>query len=167
MRKEWLGGTAAALLAAAPLLAGPEPVTNVRLRHEADRLWVRRMVEHAAERLARPECGRVLSELRDERGQVLQANLDATGLDARSYMLQHIFFYDADERSVCRRSGVVAYTIPGSRVVRVCPRFPSLRGKRLDLTWAVLIHETLHTLGLGENPPSSTEITQVVLRHCR
>jgi hypothetical protein len=31
----------------------------------------------------------------------------------------------------------------------------------------VLIHETLHTLGLGEDPPSSTEITKVVLRHCR
>jgi hypothetical protein len=31
---------------------------------------------------------------------------------------------------------------------------------------ASLIHEVLHTLGLGENPPSSAEITERVLRHC-
>jgi hypothetical protein len=31
---------------------------------------------------------------------------------------------------------------------------------------AVIIHEMLHTLGLGENPPSSTEITFRVLNRC-
>ena len=57
--------------------------------------------------------------------------------------------------------GALAVTEPGSRVVRVC-------GSRLVWrTWqqnsrqvvAALIHEALHTLGLGENPPSSVEIT--------
>ena len=39
---------------------------------------------------------------------------------------------------------------------------------RRNRAWAVatLIHEALHTLGLGENPPSSTEITERVLRRC-
>jgi hypothetical protein len=31
---------------------------------------------------------------------------------------------------------------------------------------AILIHEILHTLGLGENPPSSAEITRQVWRRC-
>jgi hypothetical protein len=167
MRKEWLGGTAAALLLAAPLLAGPEPFTNVRLRSGPDRIRVRAMVERAAERLAQKECGRILSELRDAHGQLLQANLDATGLDARTYMLQHVFFYDADERSPCRRAGVAAYTIPGSRVVRVCSRSGGILRTRGDITPVILIHEALHTLGLGENPPSSAEITDFVRRHCR
>ena len=33
-------------------------------------------------------------------------------------------------------------------------------------TEVILIHETLHTLGLGENPPSSREITSRVLARC-
>ena len=31
---------------------------------------------------------------------------------------------------------------------------------------AVVLHETLHTLGLGENPPSSAVITQRVIWSC-
>jgi len=31
----------------------------------------------------------------------------------------------------------------------------------------MVIHEMLHTLGLGENPPSSFEITEQVMRRCR
>jgi len=29
-----------------------------------------------------------------------------------------------------------------------------------------MIHEALHTLGLGENPPTSAEITERVLARC-
>jgi hypothetical protein len=58
-------------------------------------------------------------------------------------------------------------TEPGSRVVRV-------RSSRLVWTWqpnprhviAGLIHEALHTLGLAQSPPSSTEITSSVLKRC-
>jgi len=31
----------------------------------------------------------------------------------------------------------------------------------------MVIHEVLHTLGLGENPPTSTEITLRVEGRCR
>jgi len=31
---------------------------------------------------------------------------------------------------------------------------------------AVIIHETLHSLGLGENPPTSDEITWRVFSRC-
>jgi hypothetical protein len=34
------------------------------------------------------------------------------------------------------------------------------------LSASLIIHESLHTLGLGENPPSSSEITQHVERRC-
>ena len=42
----------------------------------------------------------------------------------------------------------------------------NLRRSRRGLTATFLIHETLHTLGLGENPPSSEEITLRVESRC-
>jgi hypothetical protein len=157
----------AAVLAACPALgASPDPVTNVRLKCPQQRRWVSKALAEAAESLSRPECGRVLSELRDQNGRPLQENLDATGLDARAYMLGKIFFYDGASEGVCRSSRAVAVTEPGIRVVKLCPRFSRLRG-RPDHVRALLIHEALHTLGLGENPPSSASITDEVLRHCR
>jgi hypothetical protein len=33
-------------------------------------------------------------------------------------------------------------------------------------TEAVIIHESLHSLGLGENPPTSREITDRVVERC-
>jgi hypothetical protein len=44
-----------------------------------------------------------------------------------------------------------------------------LRTSRENGEYLVLvpIHEVLHTLGLGENPPSSGEITRTVRRFCR
>jgi hypothetical protein len=57
---------------------------------------------------------------------------------------------------------------PGSREVYLCI-------DALKRTWqqkptyvvAAFIHEMLHTLGLGENPPSTQEITRRVLQQCR
>ena len=40
-------------------------------------------------------------------------------------------------------------------------------GRNLGLVEAVLIHEELHSLGLGENPPTSEEITTRVLAGCQ
>jgi hypothetical protein len=65
-------------------------------------------------------------------------------------------------------TGTFAFTAPGSRVIRLCV-------EALKRTWlqdqehtvANFIHEMLHTLGLGENPPSSAEITRRVETACR
>jgi hypothetical protein len=80
--------------------------------------------------------------------------------------LARLVFVDGGETKSCAK-GALAVTEPGSRVVRVC-------SSRLVWTWqqnsrhvvAALIHEALHTLGLGENPPSSAEITSRVLKRC-
>jgi hypothetical protein len=52
-----------------------------------------------------------------------------------------------------------------SRVVRLCPAFKKLQS---DVSHAatIVIHEELHSLGLGENPPSSLEITARVVARC-
>jgi hypothetical protein len=74
---------------------------------------------------------------------------------------------DGRDEGRCGDENVLATATPGSRLVAVCGRFT--RAYREDRTWAeiVLIHEALHTLGLGENPPTSAEISIRVAARCR
>ena len=65
-------------------------------------------------------------------------------------------------------AAVLAFANVGKRDVFIC-------GTRLWQTYrsnptyveALIIHEMMHTLGLGENPPSSLEINARVLKRCR
>jgi len=83
-------------------------------------------------------------------------------------LLAELFYVDADDTFQCRRNGgVAAFTVPGSRVVHVCAKrfghfVPNTNNEEI-----VLIHELLHTLGLGENPPTSSHITKAVQNRCR
>lgn len=77
-------------------------------------------------------------------------------------------FADGDETVQCRTDeGVALFTALGSHVVHVCSkRFVRLAAKP-ERAEMLLIHELLHTLGLGERPPTSAHITSVVTRRCR
>jgi len=61
---------------------------------------------------------------------------------------------------------VLGATNAGSRVIYLCPRFAEMEWKDPRYAEAIVIHEMLHSLGLGENPPSSWEITTKVLKSC-
>jgi hypothetical protein len=50
--------------------------------------------------------------------------------------------------------------------VLVCKTFYQTVQQQRDMAEIYVIHEMLHTLGLGENPPTSLEITQQVKRRC-
>jgi len=120
----------------------------------------------AAQRLAEPECARVLSDFSDAKGRRLQQNLDALELRAADY-LRYVVFADGSAEGGCAtRIDRLAFTAPGSRVVFVCPKFREEQRRKPDLAEAVLIHEVLHTLGLGENPPGADAITRRVLARC-
>jgi len=128
--------------------------------------WVRLAREGAAQRLAQPECARIFGDFANAAGQRLQEKLDAYGLNGAEY-LSLVYFSDGGDDGRCGDGNVLATTTPGSRRVAVCSRFT--RAYREDPTWAevVVIHEALHTLGLGENPPSSAEISTRVAARCR
>jgi len=128
--------------------------------------WVRLAREGAARRLAQPECAGIFGDFVGAAGQPLQEKLDAYGMTGPEY-LSLIYFADGSEGGRCGDEIVLATTTPGSRLVSVCRRFA--RAYRDDPTWAevVVIHEALHTLGLGENPPSSAEISIRVASRCR
>ena len=128
--------------------------------------WVRLAREGAARRLAQPDCAAIFRDFAGAAGQPLQEKLDAYGLTGPEY-LSLIYFADGVEGGRCGDEMVLATTTPGSRLVSVCRRFA--RAYRDDPTWGeiVVIHEALHTLGLGENPPSSAEISIRVADRCR
>ena len=80
--------------------------------------------------------------------------------------LRFVVFTDGLTRGTCQGEQY-AYTTPGNRVVFVCvSRFTTGWRNNPAYAEASLIHEVLHTLGLGENPPSSSEITDRVRNAC-
>jgi hypothetical protein len=127
---------------------------------------LRRAVMGARRRLERPECQRLFAEFTDASGRPLQETLDALEQTGPRY-LGLILFADASQRPHCKAGGSVAFTEPGSRVVYVCgPQLKNTVDQNSAKAEAVVIHEMLHSLGLGENPPTSEEITARVLARC-
>ena len=127
---------------------------------------VRWALAGASQWLADGGCQSVFSQFRDSSGRPLDEKLTEAGQTAQDY-LALIFFSDGSGEAPCRERDSLAVTTPGSRVVWVC-------GRQFERAWradprqaqAVIIHEALHTLGLGENPPSSVTITTAVLSRC-
>jgi hypothetical protein len=77
-----------------------------------------------------------------------------------------VVFADGSRQRACRSDTVLGVTNAGSHVVFLCARFAEMEWKDPRYGEAILIHEMLHSLGLGENPPSSWEITTKVLKGC-
>jgi hypothetical protein len=147
--------SAADMADAAPihLLAGRAKVTTAAA------------VAGALKRLESPSCQRVLTDFVDGSGRSLAASLDATGLTLPAYVAR-LHFIEGDGHRVCLSDGTMAFTSPGSQVIHVCSaRFNTMFARRTTAE-SIVIHEILHTLGLGENPPPTDEISRQVWRRC-
>jgi hypothetical protein len=117
-------------------------------------------------RLEHTECQRLFTEFSNASGRPLQEALDALEQTGPGY-LGLILFADASARPHCKAGRSFAFTMPGSRVVFVCgPQFANAVDQNAAKAEAFVIHEMLHSLGLGENPPTSEEITARVLARC-
>lgn len=123
-------------------------------------------LEEAARKLRRPECSAVLSDFHDGSGRTLEQNLAATGMTPDEY-LAWLYFYPGDGLRRCEDSRVLASTSPGSRVIFICEtQFHAVQRRDHAYSAHTLIHEMLHALGLGENPPTPGRITQRVMVRC-
>ena len=73
---------------------------------------------------------------------------------------------DGSERPLCQAHQSHLLTTAGVPRVFVCKSFLKAVYQERVMAEVYLIHELLHTLGLGENPPSSQQITRQVERRC-
>ncbi len=177
---ERAGGRTQRLVAAAALVVGltspaaradepaaTTPVLRNRVECPMTRAALERAAQGALRRLQDPECQQVFADFRDAEGRLLQEKLEALGHTGASYLAGRMWFAEAFGSRACQSSETIAVTRPGSAVVFVCARQFRERGVQ-DPAWveAALIHEELHSLGLGENPPSSLEINERVARRC-
>jgi len=122
--------------------------------------------ERADAKLATPPCRMVFLDFRSLDGHRLQETLDGLGQDGQSYF-RGLVFYDGYGQTACATRDILAFTRPGSRAVFLCSaQFVDKARRDPGLAAALLIHEELHALGLGENPPASREITQKVIERC-
>ena len=128
---------------------------------------VRMAVVEAHHRLGGPECQRVFADFQDESGNSLQQRLESIGQSGQSY-LGWIWFVNSEQEGLCMQSDVLAFTSPRSQVVYYCgDRFSrNLTRRGLSSLAVSIIHEELHSLGLGENPPSAQEISRRVEERC-
>src|SRR5262249_5825028 len=138
----------------------------IRMKQGRDGFLLGQAVRGAHRRLADPGCQEIFSDFIGSSGLPLQNVLDARGATGQSN-LESLYFYDGGEARGCRAPGVLAFTEPGSRVVYVCNRwFREAFATNPSKVEAVVIHESLHALGLGENPPRSQDITARVMERC-
>jgi len=147
--------------------AGPvSRADNVRIRNEGHAQGVRHALSRASRTLGKPECQRIFREFRDGAGRPLQERLDGEARSSEAH-LASLLLYDGSAHPRCRSKHTLAVAVPGSRVVLVCtPQFIDLAGRNPRMAAGLLIHEQLHALGLGENPPTSAEITERVMTQC-
>jgi hypothetical protein len=171
--KKWIG---VVVLSLGPCLAvgeagdarieGEKAAFHVRMSRGRDAFAVSQAVRGAHRRLADSQCQSVLSDFAEPSGRLLQSVLDEQGQTAQGF-LSLLMFYDGASVPHCRTPGVLAFTQPGSRVIYVCSAWFrgafELNPARVE---AVIIHEALHSLGLGENPPRSQDITSQVVARC-
>jgi hypothetical protein len=143
---------------AAPVgFAGPLPDADARVVETVRRAAMRR--------LQSPECRKVLADFADAEGRPLAERLAVFDLPADEY-LGTVAFRDGRGRGRCRGGETEMVTTPGAARILVCPAFLRTAWRDRTQSEVYVIHEMLHTLGLGENPPSSRSITAQVERRC-
>jgi hypothetical protein len=130
-----------------------------------DAAAVERAREGAARRLEDPGCRRVFSDFHDVHGQTIGSNLDKWEVGPAEY-LRIVPFVDGSGEPLCHRGKVMLVATPNVPRVVVCPGFAGVQRSDPGFAESLVIHEVLHTLGLGENPPTSGEITRRVEMRC-
>lgn len=141
------------------------PLLINSLQSAPARFALNKATSEAMHRLDRSECRKVLSDFHDASGRTIQIRLDLLEETPRGYLTRIAFREALDRR--CQNSAKLAFTAVESREVFICgTQFWQTYRNNPSHVEALVIHEMMHTLGVGENPPSSLEITAGVLSRC-
>jgi len=153
---------------AAPLQGGQAvaPRRAFMLRLSAfDQGTVRRALDLARAKLVSPGCAQIYADFGLPGGGTAQDALAGLGIVPEEF-LETLVFTDGSGEPVCRMGRAMLTTRPGTSMIFVCPGFARFQIRNPGLSASLVIHESLHSLGLGEDPPSSSEITRRVERRC-
>jgi len=144
----------------------PQPRPDHILLTGREGLTVRFAVDAARRRLAKPECQKLFTDFTDSSRHVLAESLAAWRMSPGE-ALGALYFVEGGETNQCRENALTdAFTAPGNRVIYVCGKRFANESETKTTREITLIHELLHTLGLGENPPASADITRMVIHRC-
>ena len=133
--------------------AAAEPAVLLGFVRNDTRMAVQHAVDGASRRLEQPECQRVFGDF-------------SLAVPAAGHFAP-VRFIDDSGAPQCARGSTLAFTEPGGRVIHICGN--QFRSRfQVDPARAeiIVIHELLHVLGLGENPPTSDAITAQVTARC-
>jgi hypothetical protein len=153
-------------MATAGRLLGEGRLFAVHITHRETARMVRNALEGAARRMEQPRCEGLVDRFADAQGRPLRASLEKVEVSGAAY-LSLLVFYDGSRHSRCGSEETLAAAEVGSRIVWICPAsFRRLAWRDPETAELIVIHEALHSLGLGENPPTSSEITARVRSAC-
>lgn len=119
----------------------------------------------AQARLRTPECRKLLADFSDAEGRPLEQRLAAFSVPPDEF-LATLPLLDGSARPLCKANRSHLLTTAGVPRVFVCRSYLKAVYQERVMAEVYLIHELLHTLGLGENPPTSQDITRQVVRRC-
>jgi hypothetical protein len=161
MRSRALTLSLAAMLTAAPR-ASPAPPP---LPLFASGL-VKRSVALALEGLRRPECRAVYDDFRSASGVTLAETLRRRDVSPSEHLLR-LRWLNGVSHPRCRNRNVFLVTRVGDPEIYVCPdQFTDFAVREPVKAAGLLLHEQLHALGLGEDPPASEDISRQVFARC-
>jgi hypothetical protein len=113
--------------------------------------------------LSHSACREILLDFADTHGRNLSDVLTDSGRPAgEAFAL--LRFYDDRLALACLKVHALEFAAAGSRLIHICGRSSAdACVKNPAHVELIVIHEFRHTLGLGENPPTSAAITGQVL----
>ena len=162
--RRWIGGFLVSILVWAPVAkAEGVPRTRVLVPGQIG-LMVQYALLGAKKRLEHHACAELLAEFHASDGLPLNAHMSLAPTD----YLSTLWFVDGDDDLRCRTTvAPIAFTAPGHPVVFVCAsHFARKYLQNQKYAEILLIHEMLHTAGLGENPPTSNQISGMAMARC-
>jgi hypothetical protein len=159
------------LMMTAPAVSRPSPGGDANPRARIliaspfEQTVVRYALDLAEAKLDRSSCRGIYAEFVLPDGGTPQGVLDSMRIGPR-LLLERLVFVDGTNDPVCAGGNAGLTTSPGSFVIRVCPRFIPLFVHNPPLSAILILHESLHVLGLAEDRPTSATITHRVEWQC-
>ena len=161
--RRWSGGFLISVLVWGPAVgADGVPGPRVRVAGQSG-LMIRYALLGARKRLEHAACAALLAEFHGPDGLPLTAHIS---LPPTEY-LSSLWFVDGDDRRCETPGSPIAFTAPGHPVIYVCGSHFARKYLQNQLyAEVILIHEMLHAAGLGENPPTSDQISRAAMARC-